>query len=227
MTNTVRFNVGGNRYQLSRSLLDMHPKTMLAQSASEQWLQNPDAEVFVERDGIQFGYVLDYLRDDGSVILPMTVPKPSFLADLVYYGVENVDESKIVCFHDHDPSHLSDNKDCVHERVISETETWFDNCTVVSLAKECAVRYLASGCQLQFDIYGNCADYIERVDIILCPDRTFVALWICIGNDDCKSLFSTQNECNKYLAKVGLKLVSLKLVPQRWLIQVSMKLTET
>ena len=227
MTNTVRFNVGGKLYQVSRSLLDMHPNTMLAQSASEQWLQNPDAEVFVERDGIRFGYVLDYLRDDGSVILPMTVPKPSFLADLVYYGVENVDESKIVCFHDHDPSHLSDIKDCVHERVVSETETWFDHCTVVSLAKECAVRYLASGGKLQFDLCGKCADYIEREDILLCPDRTFMALWICIINDDGMSLFSTQYECNKYLSKVGLNLVSLKLVPLKNLIQVSMKLTDT
>ena len=227
MTNTVCFNVGGKQYQLSRSLLDMHPNTMLAQSASEQWLQNPDAEVFVENDGIRFGYVLDYLCDDGSVTLPMTVLKPSFLADLVYYGVENVDESKIACSHDHDPSHHSDIKDCVHERVVSETETWFDHCTEVSLAKECAVRYLASGCKLQFDLYGKCTDYIEQEDIILCPSRTFVELWICIINDDGKSLLFTQNECNKYLAKVGLKLVSLMLVPEKRLIQVSMKLTDT
>ena len=30
------------------------------------------------------------------VILPLTIPKPLFLADLAYYGIENVDASKIV-----------------------------------------------------------------------------------------------------------------------------------
>ena len=73
---------------------------MLARSASEQWLPDQDKEIFLERDGNRFGLVLDYLHDDGHVILPLTVSKPSFMADLVYYGVENVDEKKIVCFHD-------------------------------------------------------------------------------------------------------------------------------
>ena len=50
MTNMVHFNVGGKQYEVSCSLLEMYPNTMLARSASEQWLPNPDAEVFVERD---------------------------------------------------------------------------------------------------------------------------------------------------------------------------------
>ena len=80
---------------MSRSLLDKYPNTMLARSASEQWLPDQDKEIFLERDGTRFGLVLDYLHDDGHVILPLTVSKPSFMADLVYYGVENVDEKKI------------------------------------------------------------------------------------------------------------------------------------
>jgi hypothetical protein len=35
-TEIVTFNVGGTRYEVSRSLLDLHPNTMLAKSASEQ-----------------------------------------------------------------------------------------------------------------------------------------------------------------------------------------------
>ena len=96
MMKVVRINVGGEQYKVSRSLFDLHPKSMLAQSVSEQWMSDPEEElVFIERDGHQFRFVLDYLRGDGHVILPMTVPKPLFLADLAYYGIENVDASKI------------------------------------------------------------------------------------------------------------------------------------
>ena len=38
--NTVYFNVGGMIYEVCRSLLEMHPNTMLARLASEIW--SPD-----------------------------------------------------------------------------------------------------------------------------------------------------------------------------------------
>jgi len=34
---TVHFNVGGNIYKVSRSLLEQHPDTMLARLASDTW----------------------------------------------------------------------------------------------------------------------------------------------------------------------------------------------
>ncbi len=37
MNETVTFNVGGTVHKISRSLLEMHPQTMLAKSASELW----------------------------------------------------------------------------------------------------------------------------------------------------------------------------------------------
>ena len=88
----VNFNVGGQKYQVSRSLLGQYPDTMLARSASEQWQTDPESEIFIERDGERFRSVLDYLRD-GKAILPVTVAKAAVLEDMLYYGVENVDES--------------------------------------------------------------------------------------------------------------------------------------
>ena len=40
---------------MSRSLLDMHPNTMLAKRASAQWMPDQDKEVFLEHDGDPFG----------------------------------------------------------------------------------------------------------------------------------------------------------------------------
>ena len=37
MAETAQFNVGGQKYEVSRSLLTLYPKTMLAKSASDQW----------------------------------------------------------------------------------------------------------------------------------------------------------------------------------------------
>ena len=83
----ITFNIGGQRYEISRSLLDQFPESMLANCASGQWLENPEKEIFIERDGAAFRYILNYMRD-GSVFLPVTERKQSFIKELEYYGIE-------------------------------------------------------------------------------------------------------------------------------------------
>jgi hypothetical protein len=97
-TATVVFNVGGTTYEVSRSLLEKYPNTMLARMTSETWdpqddnCDQPDAKpFFIERDSERFGYCLDYMRDAGHVFLPYTVSKEAFLQDLAYYGFDAVD----------------------------------------------------------------------------------------------------------------------------------------
>lgn len=85
-TKIVKFNVGGTRYEVARSLIEMHPDTMLARMVSEQWQKDPSKEIFIERDGSRFKYVLDYLRD-GKVSLPFSVCRESFLTDLQYFSI--------------------------------------------------------------------------------------------------------------------------------------------
>ena len=94
MTEIVKFNVGGHRYEVSRSMLSLHPQTMLAKSASEQWQTDPEKEIFIDRDGATFGHVLNYLRD-GKVSLPITIRKETLLSELEYYGVDGVEETTI------------------------------------------------------------------------------------------------------------------------------------
>jgi hypothetical protein len=86
----VTFNVGGTRYEVSRSLLNQFPNSMLCKSASEQWQEDPDSEIFIERDGARFKYVLDYMRD-GKVDVPITQTQASILAELKYFGIDVVD----------------------------------------------------------------------------------------------------------------------------------------
>ena len=71
----------------------MYPNTMLAKLTSEKWCSDINAEIFVERNGKRFQYVLDYLRD-GEVTLPITETKEMIICELKYFGVE-FDEDKI------------------------------------------------------------------------------------------------------------------------------------
>jgi hypothetical protein len=105
---TIRFNVGGKICEVSKSLLEQYPDTMLARLASDTWHPGSEsrrneegsfgggnAALFIERDGERFRYCLDYMRDGGDVVLPHTIPKDALLQDLVYYGFEGIDQSKI------------------------------------------------------------------------------------------------------------------------------------
>jgi hypothetical protein len=40
---TVKFNVGGRHYEVSRSLIETFPETMLAKMVSETWQKDPEA----------------------------------------------------------------------------------------------------------------------------------------------------------------------------------------
>eukprot|EP00984_Skeletonema_dohrnii_P029806 scaffold20690_cov155-Skeletonema_dohrnii-CCMP3373.AAC.11 len=94
-TNTIKFNVGGRPFEVSRDLMDKHSETMLGKLVSDAWQADPEEPVFIDRNGDTFAYVLDYLRY-GSIELPPTVPKSSFERDLDFYGlVPNPEEGEI------------------------------------------------------------------------------------------------------------------------------------
>ena len=86
MAETVKFNVGGQLLEVSRSLIDQYPETMLAKLISETWEKEPDKPVFIDRDGEKFAHVLDYLRY-GSIELPPSIPRSTFERELDFYGI--------------------------------------------------------------------------------------------------------------------------------------------
>jgi hypothetical protein len=61
-TETVNFNVGGRHFEVSRALIDGHSETVLGKLVSDNWNENPDKAVFIDRSGDLFANVLEYLR---------------------------------------------------------------------------------------------------------------------------------------------------------------------
>jgi hypothetical protein len=102
---TVRFDVGGTIYKVSRSLLEQHPNIVLARMVSKAWLgekeeddnneRKDDEPLFIDRDGERFRYVLDFMRDGPKVSLPVTISKEGFIKDLDYFGFDNVNPEDI------------------------------------------------------------------------------------------------------------------------------------
>mmetsp|Transcript_36927 Transcript_36927/g.62818 ORF Transcript_36927/g.62818 Transcript_36927/m.62818 type:complete len:202 (-) Transcript_36927:65-670(-) len=89
MADTVRFNVGGRHFEVSRSLVDEHSNTVLGKLVSDTWNGDPAKAVFIDRSGDIFAHILEYLRY-GSIELPITVPRSMFDRELDYYGITSV-----------------------------------------------------------------------------------------------------------------------------------------
>ena len=67
---------------------------MLTKNASEQWQNDPQKAVFIDRDGAIFGFILSYLCD-GRVAILITVRKVTLMNELGYYGVDKVNKNMI------------------------------------------------------------------------------------------------------------------------------------
>mmetsp|Transcript_69422 Transcript_69422/g.77649 ORF Transcript_69422/g.77649 Transcript_69422/m.77649 type:complete len:272 (-) Transcript_69422:42-857(-) len=95
-----KLNIGGTRYEVSNSLLDQFQNSMLRRITCDTWnneSKDPDLtkkeEIFIERDGGRFKFVLDYMRD-GKVSLPLSIPRQQLVSDMEYYGID-FDETQI------------------------------------------------------------------------------------------------------------------------------------
>ena len=205
-TETVTFNVGGQTYQVSKSLLAQFPNTMIAKSASKEWKNDASKEIFIERDCTLFQYVLSYLRDR-KVHLPWTVSKKALLEELVYYGVENVNEKTII--HSRAQGVLAANaindgilylqKVAEEARVVSaNSEAAFVGSSVAAILIENHIRRGASGTKYQYKVQSkdnNQTFYVEDLGPKLGQLRSN------------KRSFDI---CNVHLNKAGLKMIDVK-----------------
>ncbi|CAJ1962113.1 unnamed protein product [Cylindrotheca closterium] len=91
--NTVKFDVGGRLYEVSKSLLEQFPSTILAEKVQKG--SSSSIPIFIDRDPDRFAFCLDYMRDIGVVHLPENVPKPAILKDLQFLGFADIDGTKI------------------------------------------------------------------------------------------------------------------------------------
>ena len=84
---TVKLNVGGFLFEVFRTLIEANESSMIAALVSERWNEDAQATIFIDRDGENFRYCLQFLRN-GCVDLPLTISRDEFLRDMDYYGLD-------------------------------------------------------------------------------------------------------------------------------------------
>ena len=189
---TVKFDVGGRLYKVSRASIEKFPSTMLARMISETWQKDPEVTLFIDRDSDRFRFCLDYMRAD-KVWLPLNIPKEAFLDDLDFYGFEDVDPHKI-----HGGSsnlaaaqHLIKCKE-EHKRVLSICT---ENVEAAKTTSDC--EEVAFECFVRFSRGGSLEGIpVHRLQGHMLHDSTSVALAV-----------ANQEEFQDHLAKYGLALV--------------------
>ena len=67
MVDTVKFNVGGRNFEVSRAVVDEHSDTVLGKLVSDASNDNPGKSVFIDQDSDIFAYILNYLLYGRSV----------------------------------------------------------------------------------------------------------------------------------------------------------------
>jgi hypothetical protein len=94
----ITFRVGPScsTCSIQRSILqERHPNSMLFRLVSERWEEKAYSEIPIDGYHDYFGYVLDFVRD-GTVCLPSSLLKSSFLKDLTYYEIDFDPDNVIV-----------------------------------------------------------------------------------------------------------------------------------
>lgn len=84
----VKLNVGGIKYETTLTTLSVEgDDSMLGAmfSGRHELHPNDDGEIFIDRDGTHFGYILNMLRD-ANVEVP-TKDRAAFQAELAYHGI--------------------------------------------------------------------------------------------------------------------------------------------
>ncbi|KAJ9473308.1 hypothetical protein DIPPA_08134 [Diplonema papillatum] len=89
----VCFNVSGTKYEVLVATLLNSPETMLG-ALMEKWHGSGEfsddstntREVFIDRNGERFQYILDYYRD-GVIVLPPHIPYEAFMRDVQFFSL--------------------------------------------------------------------------------------------------------------------------------------------
>ena len=198
---TIKFNVGGSKYEISQALLDRYPSCMLSKICSKTWVQ-ADAEtatvkeaaeeIFIDRNGERFQYVLDYMRDS-RVELPLSIPRTQFVADMEYFSLDYKEDSitlnpanarelfhSLTCYRDYFSSKSEEieagyksSLDCCHDYFVSkspEIEKRYRGIAAEKMAYQFAQEYFA---QLKNKICDTKEEFFRptRVTIAIFPSH--------------------------------------------------------
>jgi len=91
MSSKVVLNIGGQKYETKLSLLKTVPNTVLS-SIADTVNNQENQELFIDRDGRLFTYILNYFRNLEKVVLPLSeLDLLELQQETNYYCIEKLD----------------------------------------------------------------------------------------------------------------------------------------
>ena len=229
MAKVLRFNMGGKICKVSHTFLfETHPNSRIARIASEQLQQQqqqsiPDGDIVLEWDGDRLNCVMLYLHGEGHVTLPKAILKSVFVDYLADYDIFNIDESKFIRKSFRSVIKYRQHWDDV---IRAEIKSWDVSSAIGLLAHECVILSLKSYDNLNVTIYGLGSNLPLQDKASMCSNKTFTKIWALLCNDKKTLLQHDKEECNEYLCKVGLEVISAVALSEKCIIQVVMKMTD-
>ena len=216
MTDLISFDVDGEIYTVPRSVLGAHLDNMMALMASPELDPDSTRDFVTIRGGGRFVFVLKYLRDDGNVTLPLTVPKAEFLADLAQFDIVDVRTDKIV----YDFRLSARSYTIFRQQFRDVIDSWKINTAIVELAMSCTTSYFESEGELEITVYFDpfhtaCSEKVwTDFYSLLSIGRAGINQRVCEG-------------CSKLLGTFGLKMVSVETLPMYLDLKVTLTLILT
>ena len=215
MTNVVYFKVEGKNFHLPRSLLATHPDSLLHLMSYEELNSDYDKTVDVEGDSVRFGFVVDFLRANGFVLLPITFTKEAFLEELVRLKIVNVCTDKILCV----SISTGRSQEKIRQHIRDEINSWNIDIAIVALAMECAKLYYKSEGELKIKVpldplQPACSEKVRNeLHSLVLVGEAEISLRVCKG-------------CTKYLDEFGLEMVHIETHSMLQIFEVEMMQTD-
>ena len=213
----IRFTFVERQYKFSRALLAMHPDSHLSKVASKQLHSNPEGIVVLDGNSVLFKLVLDYLKGEGYVILPTTVARSAFLAELAFYGIEDIDQLKIV----HDLTSASRSQAQFRMYMIDTINSWDDSLATITLAMKCAFFHIRSAGELEVTIQHDPL----RDKTFTCSVKKWKALYSILHVGEKEIVASALEKCNTHLRCIGLNVINVTTFPELCTMTVTMEYT--
>ena len=139
--------------------------------------------------------------------------------ELAYFGIKDVDKSKIVT-----ESHglASHSRMFVENKIESEIESWETDSAIVALSKKIALVSIREG-KLDFFIYGPKIIPSFKKDNRRCSRLIWTELLSLLDNEERKLRPTHQQKSNEYLRTIGLNIGSVVASNKKRTIQVALE----
>jgi len=217
---TIKFNVGGTKYEISQTLLDRYPSCMLNKICSRTWVQ-ADAEtatvkeaaeeIFIDRNGERFQYILDYMRDS-RVELPLSIPRSQFVMDMDYFNLDYKEES--ITLNPANARELFHSLNCYRDYFSSKTEeieagykSSLDCCHEYFVSKSPDIEKRYRGIAGEKMAYQFAQEYFARLKSNTCETKEefFRPTKVTVSIFPSHKEILTSGELEKHLKSFGLK----------------------